>query len=314
MLAKKDNKALADKYAALASEFANRPSDTITEIHYVPGGRPSGGQNASFGGATPGELQAFEPYVYFVKMTHLTATAPKGTLAYDILGDGVLTISLEGNGVPKATGFITNDGYFVTARHVVEPWAYFATGDLDNDPYTRLNVLKYLGAVIDASIVVESKTGDQRTFHYRDFDVRRSADIKKDVYFEDEDGEIYTYETSYAGGDDYAYKKINVNSNIVMNPSLAKSLPAGAKLETLGFPYGQGGEPNHIRPQYSCATTANSGLLHNVIPVTGVSFENGNSGGPVFYKDGKNYYVVGIVSNRYGRSSGEVVPVSAITF
>ncbi len=314
VLTKKDNMELAKKYKDLANEFASRPSDTITQTIYVNSngkhGIPSGGGAVT---PTPGDLQAFEPYVYFVKMTQLTATAPKNTEAYDILGDGVYTISLEGNGIPKATGFITSDGHFITARHVVEPWAYYASGDL-NDPYTRINVLKYCGAVIDATIVVESKTGDQRTFNYRDFGVKRSSDVTKEVYFWNEDNEKIVYEATFANGDDYAYKKINVNSNIVMNPTLAKSLPAGAKLEILGFPYGQGGEPNHIRPQYTYATTANSGLLHNIIPVTGANFEGGTSGGPVFYKDGKNYYVVGIVSNRYGRSSGEVVPVSAISF
>ena len=311
VLTKKENSGLSDRLTALQKQFGE--IDTVTVVKYVTPGTGTKHPGSTPTGPTPSELQAFEPYVYFVKMTHLTATAPKGTAAYDVLGDGVFTISLEGNGIPKATGFITSDGHFITARHVVEPWAYYASGDI-SDPYTKLNVLKYLDAVIDATIVVESKTGDRRTFHYRDFDVKRSSDVTREVYFWDEDGEKYTYEATFAGGDDYAYKKINVNSNLVMNPSLAKSLPAGAKLETLGFPYGQGGQANHIRPQYTFATTSNSGLLNNVIPVTGASFESGNSGGPVFYKDGKNYYVVGIVSNRYGRSSGEVVPVSAISF
>lgn len=257
-----------------------------------------------------GDVSAFEPYVYFVKMTNITIDAPKNSVLHDYFNLPV-TKTFVGEDVPIATGFITSNGYLITARHVVEPWAYKASGSLD-DFFTCANILYNLGAVIDATIVAESKTGDHRVFHYSDFSVSdRSSDVKKVIY--DDEGNTYDiYQASRA--DDYAYKKVNASSNIVMNPALSESLPAGARLDILGFPYGQGTDKNDIHPQYTYATTSNYGLLHNVIPITGANLEPGNSGGPVFYKSGKNYYLVGIVSSRYGRSSGHVVPISVITF
>ena len=304
------NGKLARKNGLLANRLdsliiAGPDTVTIKQNVYVTGG---GGGKGTFT-AAPGEMTAFEPYVYFVKMTSITIDAPKNSELHDYFNLPV-TKTFVGSDVPIATGFITSNGYLITARHVVEPWAYKVTNSLDNF-FTCANILYNMGAVIDAEIVAESKTGDHRVFHYSDFSVSdRSGDVKKVI--EDEDGDTYeVYQATRA--DDYAYKKVNASSNIVMNPSLAKSLPAGARLEILGFP-GQGYDKNAIRPQYTYATTANSGLLHNLIPVTGANLEPGNSGGPVFYKEGKNYYVVGIVSSRHGRSSGQIVPISAISF
>lgn len=251
-----------------------------------------------------GNLTSFEPYVYFVKMTKFTISAPKSSDAYDIIGDDPWEYYFVGDETPLATGFITSDGYFITARHVVEPWAYWANID-EGNTFTVANVLSQLGAIIDATIVAESKTGDQRVFHYTDFNVSRKNDKKVEIG----DGlSIYL-----ANGSDYAYRKVNVHSNIVADAQLSKNLPAGARLEVLGFPYGRGGDKNDIRPQYTYATTSNTGLLHGVIPVTGANYENGNSGGPVFYKQNGKYYLVGLVSTRHGNNSGSIVPISAIT-
>ena len=311
LLLNKENKQLSLKngiFAKRLDSLALAGPDTVynEKTVYVHGG---GGGAKGMSIATPGEMTAFEPYVYFVNMTSITIDAPKNSELHDYFNLPV-TKTFVGSDIPIATGFITSNGYLITARHVVEPWAYKVTNSLDNF-FTCANILYNLGAVIDAEIVAESKTGDHRVFHYSDFSVSdRSGDVKKVIV--DDEGDTYeVYQATRA--DDYAYKKVNASSNIVMNPSLAKNLPAGARLEILGFP-GQGYDKNAIRPQYTYATTSNSGLLHNLIPVTGANLEPGNSGGPVFYKDGKNYYVIGIVSSRYGRSSGQIVPISAISF
>ena len=279
-------------------------------VNETPSNSRSGEVSRSNTVASAGDMSAFEPYVYFVKMTNITIDAPKNSVLHDYFNLPV-TKTFVGEDVPIATGFITSNGYLITARHVVEPWAYKASSSLDNF-FTCANILYNLGAVIDATIVAESKTGDHRVFHYSDFSVSdRSGDVKAEIY--DSEGNAYDiYQASRS--DDYAYKKVNASSNIVMNPALSESLPAGARLEILGFPYGQGTDKNDIHPQYTYATTSNSGLLHNVIPITGANLEPGNSGGPVFYKQGKNYYLVGIVSSRHGRSSGSVVPISIISF
>jgi len=290
----------AQKEVAGLRNLVNRLRGSRTHSNNVIPATPDMPSNI----AVSGDLTAFEPYVYFVKMTKFTISAPKNSDAYDIIGDDPWEYYFVGDETPLATGFITSDGYFITARHVVEPWAYWANIDEGNS-FTVANVLSQKGAIIDATIVAESKTGDQRTFHYTDFNVSRRNDKTMDI-----GGGLTIY---LANGSDYAYRKINVHSNIVPDAQLSKSLPAGARLEVLGFPYGRGGDKNDIRPQYTYATTSNNGLLHGVIPVTGANYENGNSGGPVFYKQNGKYYLVGLVSTRHGNNSGSIVPISAIT-
>ena len=71
--------------------------------------------------------------------------------------------------------------------------------------------------------------------------------------------------------------------------------------------------PTDIHPIYSEAVVAREGLEHGYILTTATTFEHGNSGGPVFASTQNNeLIVVGIVSAGAGRSTGMVVPISAV--
>ena len=71
--------------------------------------------------------------------------------------------------------------------------------------------------------------------------------------------------------------------------------------------------PGDIHPIYSEATVAREGLEQGYILTTATTFEHGNSGGPVFATTTDDeLIVVGIVSAGAGRSTGLVVPISAI--
>ena len=63
----------------------------------------------------------------------------------------------------------------------------------------------------------------------------------------------------------------------------------------------------------SNSTVAADGLQNGIILTTATGFEQGNSGGPVFFTttEGK-MVVVGIVSANAGRSTGFIVPISSI--
>ena len=269
---------------------------------FFPGPKP-GGNNRSSDVRPSGELAAFENDVYFVRMTKWTVNAP------EILDEPWDYYFNEA--APAATGFITSDGYFVTARHVIEPWAYFYdTKDLYN-PFTMAAVLVELGGHIEATIVAESKNGDRRTFRFHDFTVSKSRE--KEIEITTTDSDPYQIRAAFSNND-YAYLKLNKTSNIVVNRELSNNIPAGTKLDILGFPYGFGGDKNNIQPQYAYATTASAGLYHGLISVTGVSFDTGNSGGPVFCKKDGKYYLVGIVSSAIGRHGGVIVPISTVKY
>lgn len=306
------------KFANLMRELDSKRDTTIYQekiINRYLGGKSSnggklvnldGGRGAgdeiSYPETVSGELAEFENAVFFVRMTDITMT----------YGDVTSTFPF-GKSAPCAAGFINSDGYFITARHVIEPWAYFYDLDDLQDPYTQAAIIQYLGGTIDATIVAESKNGDRRTYHYTDFTVNKSREEEVETTATDNNNMNYKIRKAFSNND-YAYLKTNTKSNLVMDRQFCDQIPAGTQLDILGFPLSMGGDKNNIRPQYTFAHTSNSGLYHGQIAVTGFNAENGNSGGPVFCKKDNKYYVVGVVSSSLGNHGGIIIPVSSIKY
>lgn len=262
------------------------------------------------------ELSSFEDYVYFIRLASISITAEPGSESesyVEEVGDGrTWTYNFTEDETAVATGFITSDGYFVTARHVIEPWAYVESVDLNEFMFWAAYLTAPgMGGTIDATYHIESKTGDRRVLTFREFTVSKHRD--EDVNLTSTDNDPYKIRRAMAKND-YAYVRLPMKSNLVVNKSLSTRIPAGTRLELLGFPYAMGGDKNYIRPQYTYVTTSNNGLYHGQIPVTNSNLEYGNSGGPVFCEQDGKYYVVGIVSRGLGKHSGVIVPMSQIDF
>lgn len=244
------------------------------------------------------------PFIYFVKVMKIEIYDVPDDCSH-VLDGGKWEYVFSDN-APTATGFITNDSVFVTARQVVEPWAYFASEDGEYNPFTIANIFYQCKAQIEVTLMAENETGDKLVMKSSDFKVFRHNDVTKTI---NED-----FALQLANGCDFACKKVNFSSTLAANTQLSQNLEEGVHLELLGFPYFVGGDKNNVRPLYTYTTTSRTGLLHGVIPVneTGM-LEMGNSGGPVFVKDGDYYYVVGIVtSSRFNKFS--IVPISAVSF
>lgn len=270
----------------------------------------SNGKNA---GVKAGAMSDFEDYVYFIRLSNITVTAEPGSRAERIIGGRIWSYVFTEETTSFATGFVTSDGYFVTARHVIEPWAYLTDDVSIDDPLLVAAVLCYegMGGTIEATYHIESKTGDRRELYFREFSVSRHRD--EEVVYTSTDSDPYNIRRAMAEND-YAFVKLPMSSSLVVNRELSTRIPSGTRLEILGFPYGIGSDKNNIQPQYTYATTSNSGLYHGQIPVTGANVEEGNSGGPVFCKKDGQYYVIGIVSSMFGKHGGVIVPMSQVNF
>lgn len=270
------------------------------------------------------ETAKYEDYVYYIRLTDITISTPKGTLAYSVNNDNTSYVHHYNNDGQEpyppvmGTGFITEDGYFITARHVIEPWAYVLTDDNvqfdTNNPLHLAAVLIWneVGGIIDATYVAESKSGDRRTFHFRDFTVDQNRYKPRTITSTNKD----PYKVMQAmSNNDYAYAKTpQRGSSIKADKNLSSLIPSGQRLHVLGFPGGIGVEANHVQPQYTYATTSNTGLMHGSIPVTGANYEEGNSGGPVFCEKDGQFYVVGVVSSSIGKTGGVIIPISSIPY
>lgn len=273
----------------------------------------------------PFQQADYEDNVYYIRLTDITISTPKGTMAYELNHNNTEYSQHYTNDADEkykpvyGTGFMTEDGYFITARRVIEPWIYEFDSKSskrfdENNPLhiAALMSIESIGGIIDATYEAESKSGNRFTFHFRDFTVDKNKYKQVTVTSTDKD----PYEVKQAMSEnDYAYTKTaQRGSSIVTDKDFSTKIPSGQTLHVLGFPRGMGSESNHIQPQYTYATTSNTGLMHGSIPVTGANYEEGNSGGPVFCeKDGK-YVVVGVVSSNIGKNGGVIIPMSSITY
>ena len=240
-------------------------------------------------------LIACEPYVYHIRVTTLEVSLPdgeSGEVDYGWIG----------------TGFLLNDGRFVTARHVAEPWFYIVDGGEIDEGLLFLNKVVHNGGKVVAHFTAYSSSGDTFSFTNSQFICNR----QRDESVTDEDGLLV--KVANADCADWAYIRTSGTQGLRYDRSKSESLERGVKLAVLGFPFGIGANsPTDIRPQLSSGETTASGLTNGVIITANTSYEQGNSGGPVFYKDGSgNLSVVGIVSAGAGRSTGFIVPINAI--
>lgn len=232
-----------------------------------------------------------EPHVYFVYIKKIVVTYEGETKTLEDIGTG--------------TGFLLSDGRFVTARHVVEPWAYPSGPDDTNS--LICNAIANNGGKVVCYLDAYSPTGKQLHFVSTNAVVDRRSDEQMNY-------EGATIRLAAHDATDYAYFRTNETGGLKFNTTLSRQLPVQTKLTVLGYPMAIGANsPSEIHPIYSEAVVAREGLEHGYILTTATTFEHGNSGGPVFATTiNDELIVVGIVSAGAGRSTGMGVPISAI--
>jgi S1-C subfamily serine protease len=205
----------------------------------------------------------------------------------------------------SGTGFLLDDGRFVTARHVIEAWAFPEGPD---DPLAELNIIAHNGGKVIAHFTAYSSSGDSFSFTSEQF----TWDSSGDKSIPNENG--YTYVIATPDYRDWASIRINKNGGLKADKNLSTSLERGTSLTVLGFPLGLGANsPTDIQPIWGSGIAACQGLNQGVILTTDTNYEQGNSGGPVFCtKANGDLIVIGVVSAGAGRTIGFVVPIASI--
>lgn len=246
-------------------------------------------------------LNACLPNVFFIYPTAIDVTLPNGESG---------TLDCSQSNVPSwsGTGFLLDNGTFVTARHVVEAWNFWMNGNDIDENLAQLNAIANNGGKVRAHFMAISSSGKRLNLTSDQFSINRSADQVKHV----EDG----VKMSLGGGEntDYAFARVGQSGGLKSDKSASTSLDRGTKLTILGFPLGLGANsPTSIKPVSSTATVGIDGLDRGVILTSETNFEHGCSGGPALITDGDgNYTVIGIVSAIAGRNTGFIVPISNV--
>lgn len=245
--------------------------------------------------------QLIEPalsHVYYIRASRVEITMPGS--------DKIMVLQNSWSG----TGFLLEDGRFVTARNVIEPWYYVIRNESIDKDMLLLNEVVNKGGKISVQFEAFSSTGSHLIFTHDRFECDRTRDRKIKNKSKDE--------VIVANHDatDWGYVKTERREGLKYDPLKSTNLETRTELYILGFPLGLGAtSTNRINPIYGSSFVAMPGLSEiGTILTTNSNYEVGSSGGPVFYQDPSTNQltVVGIVSGMAGRSMGYIVPISVI--
>lgn len=212
------------------------------------------------------------------------------------------------------TGFLLDDGRFVTARHCVEMYFY---------EKNELNLLASLGGTVTYDFyAVSSDESIRFDFTNHDFMLDRSTDYHVEEQYNGQ--EVVLIQANHYDGTDWAYFQTDKKGTIAADPQLSGSLKSGTELHCLGYTYGDTfqklGNDEGLEVLYSKASVAKDKLDNNTIIVSGYGFDNGNSGGPLFVIRNGVPKAIAIVSAGYTNPStgrddalGSVVPIKNIS-
>ena len=240
------------------------------------------------------------PFIYYIQTEAFEVTYPDGKVEQYKCGE---------NNAPgwSGTGFLLNDGRFVTARHVIEGWQFWRSSEGDDEDMLYLNTIVNNGGKVKYYFNCYSPSGANFSCASTDFKVNRSQD-QSGV---SEDGIRFTHGVVST---DFAYMSTGLSGGLAFDDVKCDQLKIKTELTVLGFPLGEGvNSIDDIKPIYGNATVAADGLQRGRILTTNTNTEHGNSGGPVFYNDEKgDLVVIGIVSGGRGTNLGNIIPMSRV--
>ncbi len=209
------------------------------------------------------------------------------------------------------SGFMLDDGRFVTARHVVEPWYYYNYfgNEYMRSYYKLFNQASFNSGVISAKYTIISPTGKRYSITNEQFICNRSNDLIT------KEG-AYIYRTSESDRHDWAFFQTSATSGLKYDNALCRGLTQGTSLDILGYPGGEGARDiNNVSPIYSSCITSGDGLnADGIILSSNTDAAGGNSGGPVFVNKGGGFVVVGLITGHKQilGQKGVIVPISEV--
>lgn len=225
------------------------------------------------------------------------------------------------------TGFLLDDGKFVTARHCIEGWLYDNPYDTTEISTCVRKVSSFEGYEIKAYFkAVSSISGQTFSFTNKDFTICHSLDKRAQIGT-NEDGEALYWVFPFPFFDDwseimwstdYAYttKTNGQKGNLGKDVALSQNLLPMQQLVAIGFPQQLGVKDSKelLDPISTSITCSRQGLANNGCILHSAGTDHGNSGGPVLAVSGGELVVVGIVSRGEIRSKhfSWAVPISQI--
>lgn len=277
-----------------SKEYDKMISDLKNRINVAEGKIPS---------RIPGiGIDEIDNYVYLIYTKGCKITMDDGSTTWYNVTTG------EDSPVPFwiGTGFLLNDGRFVTSRRTIENWCFWNQYDDDDDDYTglkALNLLKNNGGSVVYTFEAVSPKGDRFTFRSNEFKTFRDTDEKVT-----EEG--IKMSLAHLDANNIAYIKTSKKNGLPFDTKTSNTLKKGINVTFFGYPTTNAASIYSISPESGESKVAIDGLKSGFIYTNnGDEMTFRNSGSPVFCKNDKDkYVVVGVVSD----ITNAVIPISRI--
>ena len=312
-----DNQNNAEVVDSLARQLATMNASLVNINDVAQRALRTAHRAADNGTPAPAAFAALSKDVYYIVVT------------FYYQGTKVLSCS--------GTGFLLDDGRFVTAKHCID-FSYIHEQDLDDNLAVLINSAhNYQSSDVEYKLQGISGNGDYIEYSYTPqqwpWVTGDTEYTVGTVDITDESGEVISFPIKYSestvGDDDWAYIILGRSGGLAYDAEWSSNLSIGTELHILGFPRNVGTEElmttNRVSPNYVSSKVSQNGLYNGIIMLASDPVDHGNSGGPVFAQRNGKLYVVGIISGkeRLGFRNGNanydaqwrsrVVPISALT-
>ena len=258
------------------------------------------------------DLAACNQYVYAIFLNEMYCVLPSGEEQFRIEKRFV------------GSGFMLNDGRFITARHVIEPWYYYPYFE-ERDAkiaYKLYNYCSFNMGKVYAKYTIVSPAGKRYSFTNEQIICNRANDrtTKEDEDFMTEGLSLpgpAIYTTAANDRYDWAYYQTNSSDGLKVDNAYSENIPQGTQLDILGYPRSFFGtydiyEIENSQPMYANCITSGNGLNTNgLILSSNTDPTGGNSGSPVLIQKDGGYVVIGLVSGQI-QQKGVIVPISEV--
>lgn len=268
--------------------------------------------------------------VYFIRMDNI--------VVYDRNNNIMVQFPCEN--VVFGTGFLLEDGRFVTARRIARPWEYYINSDeslrriLGRDDkkeqwwfedvqvaannglkvvanYTAFSAVNNFKFSSTDMSVDGSSTRDVLTFSYK----LAVKYLKKEVGKRSEFN-LYWYNSKPSLDWAVMSKRdqlTNDATGLKANREFSVSPVGNTELQMLGFPNKRGFESSlSVNPVKATNNINATGLNNGIIELASYRYEPGFDGAPVFAKFDGEWCVVGILGHTDGASRDNVTPIANV--
>lgn len=277
------------------------------------------------------EINNCNDAVYYIKMDDVTM--------YNSSNQEIAHFDLEN--FIAGTGFMLEDGRFVTACRIIEPWYYYDTHKpigYDNKGYSwtlgELQDVVNLGGKIVANFTAYSPSGTNFKCKNTDFTMPKPSEYKKEFLTVKEVRisnktilkffEVKRYTTRiYRDGavnvqKDWATmakrEQLNVVKGLKFSNATSVSPVAGKEVNILGFPFKEGFEDSQSVNPLKLVNNINVTDLNDVgiIELASRRYQVGNDGAPVLQNIDGEWVVIGILSHTDSSDRDVVIPISYV--